>query len=162
MSRRARAQPLRNRDVFVQLAIEYFSARQHEPHPGGYLILDLTILRLPVLYLDPAKDRLLLQADSAARLPTDAGAALGPARDGHAILESLGGLDEGEILVRQVYAAALDGNQRTDEARGIVAVAMARLAGLADRLPADLRTGYLAIREHAALRALADRLGTGD
>jgi serine/threonine protein kinase/tetratricopeptide (TPR) repeat protein len=88
----------------------------------------------------------------------DLAAALPAARKAHALLDSLGGLDEGELLVRQVLASALDGTGQTDEARGVAAVALWRLDNLVERLPADLRPGYLAICEHVALRGLAERL----
>lgn len=85
--------------------------------------------------------------------------ALVPARQAYSILESLGGLDEGEMLVRLVTAAALEANDKLDEARAVAAVGAARLATLASKLPDELRGDYLdQVAENAALRRLAERL----
>jgi hypothetical protein len=85
--------------------------------------------------------------------------ALAAARQAYAILESLGGLDEGEMLVRLGLAAALEANDKLDEARAVASVGAARLATLAGKLPEALRATYLEqVAENAALRRLAERL----
>ena len=105
--------------------------------------------------------RALAQATlSQARLDQgDAAGALAAARDAYAILEQLGGLDEGELLVRLALADALDRAGRDDEARAVAAVAARRLDDLAAKVPAALRADYYGrVPENAALRALAERL----
>ena len=72
---------------------------------------------------------------------------------------ALGGLDEGELLVRLALADALDRAGRDDEARAVAAVAARRLDDLAAKVPAALRADYYGrVPENAALRALAERL----
>ena len=87
--------------------------------------------------------------------------ALGPAREAYAILQSLGGLDEGEILVRLAHAEALAAVGRADEARAVAEVARHRLDALLAALDDDtLRTTFsTAVEENVALMALAQRLG---
>ena len=66
---RAGAQPLCNREVFVQLAIEHLGLREQEFLAGEYFLLQLRVLRLPVrVKPDPAEDRLFFQANDAARV----------------------------------------------------------------------------------------------
>ncbi len=83
-------------------------------------------------------------------------AAVAPAREAYAILESLGGMDEGEMLVRLALGEALAGAGRADEARAVLVVADARLTELASKLPDPLRATYVErVPENAALRRLA-------
>jgi tetratricopeptide (TPR) repeat protein len=108
----------------------------------------------------PPSHALALAVQAHAQLALGAAAsALIAARQAHAILESLGGLDEGEMLVRLGLAAALEANGKLDEARAVASVGDARLAALADKLPEELRANYLEqVAENAALRRLAERL----
>ncbi|HUH06077.1 MAG TPA: protein kinase [Kofleriaceae bacterium] len=98
---------------------------------------------------------LALQARARVARGDDSGTAL--AREAYGILESLGGLDEGEMLVRLAWAEALEANERRDEARVVARVGAERLRQLAARLEdPDLRQCYLeAVAENAALLALA-------
>jgi eukaryotic-like serine/threonine-protein kinase len=85
--------------------------------------------------------------------------ALAAARQANAILESLGGLDEGEMLVRLGFASALEATGKIEEARAVAQVGVARLDQLAAKLPESLRGNYLEqVAENAALRGLAQRL----
>ena len=79
------------------------------------------------------------------------GDALAAAADAHAILESLGGLDEGESLVRLAWAESLAANGRRDEANRALADAKTRLEARAARIvdPA-LRASFLASVEDNA------------
>jgi hypothetical protein len=84
--------------------------------------------------------------------------ALPPAREAFAILEQLGALDEGEMLVRLALAEALGAAGRADEARAVVDVACGRLDVLAARLDPELAAGFLRdVPEHAALGARRPR-----
>ncbi len=88
------------------------------------------------------------------------GPALAAAREAYAILESLGGLDEGELLIRLAQASALAAAGHDDEARAVTTVAVHRLDELAGKLPPALRADYLErVSENATLRALARELG---
>jgi serine/threonine protein kinase/tetratricopeptide (TPR) repeat protein len=108
----------------------------------------------------PPSHALALAVQSHAQLALgDAVHALASARQAYAILESLGGLDEGEMLVRLGLAAALEASGKLDEARAVASVGAARLATLAGKLPDELRTDYLErVAENAALRRLSERL----
>ena len=83
--------------------------------------------------------------------------AMGPAGEAMTLLESLGGIDEGETLVRLVYAEALANNDRCVEAERAATAArdrlLARAARIADpewrrsfleRVPENVRTMALA------------------
>ncbi len=120
-------------------------------------------LALETLTHNPPSRALALAVLAQARAESgDAAGALAPAREAHAILESLGGLDEGELQIRYALAAALDGGGRADEARAVTAVAIQRLDELAAKLPLALRPDYLdRVPEHAGVRRLAARLGLG-
>jgi tetratricopeptide (TPR) repeat protein len=86
--------------------------------------------------------------------------AVAAAHEAYGLLESLGGLDEGEGLVRLAWAEALEAAGRLEEARAVVTVALARLAELGKKLDDTLRASFLGrVPEHAALCALAVKLG---
>ena len=108
----------------------------------------------------PPSHALALAVQAHALIATgEAPRALATARQAYAILESLGGLDEGEMLVRLALAAALEATGHLDEARAVAAVGAARLQTLAGKLPEALRANFLdEVAENAALRRLAERL----
>jgi len=107
----------------------------------------------------PAKALALAALARARTAGNDAAGALAAARDGYAIVESLGGLDEGEMQVRLALVEALAANGLDDEARAVARVAADRIAALAAKLPAPLRTSFLTrVPENAALLALAQTL----
>jgi hypothetical protein len=87
----------------------------------------------------------------------DRAGALGPAEEAQDILASLGGLDEGEALVRLSYAQALFAAGREAEARAATEVARARVVELADQLALPmLRRAFLErVPENAAILRLA-------
>jgi ATP/maltotriose-dependent transcriptional regulator MalT len=86
--------------------------------------------------------------------------ALAPAREAYGILEALGTLDEGELLVRLALAEALAAAGRADEARAVARVAQARVAELAASLePALAESFRRRVSEHVALDAVAAKLG---
>jgi hypothetical protein len=105
----------------------------------------------------PPSRAIALATLSRARLARGADA-LAPAREAFAILEQLGTLDEGEMLVRRALADALAAAGRTDESRAVVLVANARLDHLASRLDADLAIHFERdVPDHVALRAARPR-----
>ncbi len=112
----------------------------------------------PQLSANPPARAMALAVLARARLAIGDGDALTPAREAYTMLESLGGLDEGEMLVRLAYAEALAANGRAEEARALAAVAAERLRRLAERLDdPSLRASYLdAVPENAALLAMAE------
>jgi predicted ATPase len=105
---------------------------------------------------NPPSRALALASMARARVASGAtSSALAPAREAYAILESLGGLDEGEFLIRLAFAEALSAAGRAGESGAVVHVACARLDLLASRLTPELsRTFLCEVPEHAALRAL--------
>jgi tetratricopeptide (TPR) repeat protein len=84
--------------------------------------------------------------------------ALAAARQAHGILAELGGLDEGELLVRAVFIAALAASGRSDEASAVAEVAVRRLHELAATLDdPQLRAQFLTrVPEHSAIVAAAN------
>ncbi len=86
--------------------------------------------------------------------------ALVDARSAMAILTSLGAIEEGEALVRLVFAEALLGNDAIAEARKVILEARARLIARADQISnAAFRRSFLArIPDHARTLELANRL----
>jgi hypothetical protein len=103
----------------------------------------------------------LAQAQLAAVLLAQgsAGAALSHAGAASAALASLGRIDEGEALVRVVYAEALHASGAPDAARAAIAAARERLLADAARLhDGALRQQFLgAVPDHARTLALAAR-----
>jgi hypothetical protein len=87
--------------------------------------------------------------------------AVPPAQEAWSILKELGGLDEGEILVRLAHAEALLGTGDQAAARAAAGDGAARVEALAAKLSGDAqrRTFMRAVPENAALLALAARLG---
>ena len=106
---------------------------------------------------NPPGRAMALAVRARAQLALGDDSAITTAREGYGILESLGGLDEGEMLVRLAYTEALDAAGRRDEARAMASVAAARLRQLAGRLDNPrLRRAFLeAVPENAALLARA-------
>ncbi len=92
-----------------------------------------------------------------------AASALALAEEAQRILASLGGLDEGELLVRLAHAEALLAAGRRDEAWASAEVARARVEELADKLslPMLRRCFVERVPENAAIVALAARLAGG-
>ncbi|WP_437536175.1 protein kinase [Sorangium sp. So ce726] len=90
--------------------------------------------------------------------------ALERAREAQAALDSLGGVEEGESLIRLVYAEALAAAGRRDEADEAIATAADALMARAARFQDPRwRDSFLErVPEHARTRALArQRLGPG-
>ena len=155
-------------------------ARQHDLRLEGWSRGCLAAIALE------AKD--LVLAEAQARRAVDLHAELPPARAGslamlartlleqgraddalelameaHALLEGLGAIEEHEALVRLAQAEALAAAGRTDEARGALASAQARLLQRAGaiRRP-EWRDGFLhRVRDHARTLALARAWGLG-
>ena len=70
--------------------------------------------------------------------------ALAPAAEAVRVLESLGGIEEGEALVRLVHAEALAATGKVDEARAGIARARDRLLERAARISdPKMRTSFL-------------------
>jgi tetratricopeptide (TPR) repeat protein len=88
----------------------------------------------------------------------DTAGALADAEAAHALLQELGGIEEGEALVRLSYAEALDAAGRRDDARAAIAAARARLHERAAKIgDAEMRERFLhAVAENARTLALAD------
>ncbi|HTJ43866.1 MAG TPA: protein kinase [Kofleriaceae bacterium] len=84
--------------------------------------------------------------------------AIAIAREAYGILEALGSLDEGELLVRVALAEALAAGDRDDEARAVVQVAITRVGELAAHLSPELAASFRTVGEIVALDALAARL----
>lgn len=70
------------------------------------------------------------------------------------VLEQLGALEEGESLARLAIAEALIANGEIDIGRAQLQTAKEKM--LACRVPAELRSGYLAKPEHARILELTD------
>jgi tetratricopeptide (TPR) repeat protein len=91
----------------------------------------------------------------------DVAAARAPAAEAMAIMASLGGLEEGEPLVRLAHAEVLLANGDVDAARAALAKArdgvLSRAAKVQD--PARRQSFLAAVPEHARTLALAERLG---
>ena len=87
----------------------------------------------------------------------DAGGALGDAGAAFAVLGELGGLEEGEALVRLTFAEALEASGRREEARAVLAEAKRRLVERAAQIGDDAsRKGFLgSVLENARTLALA-------
>jgi tetratricopeptide (TPR) repeat protein/predicted Ser/Thr protein kinase len=90
--------------------------------------------------------------------------ALESAREAMTLLESLGGIEEGEALVRLAYAEALRANGDVAEARQVIAQALARLVARAEQIrDPRWRASFLdKVPDHARTMALAQAwLGRG-
>jgi tetratricopeptide (TPR) repeat protein len=88
--------------------------------------------------------------------------ALDAARAAHDALESLGGLDEGESLVRLAWAEALMANGRDEEAKAAIARAKERLDARSRTIvDASLRESFLAVEENAKTTELALKVASG-
>jgi hypothetical protein len=91
----------------------------------------------------------------------DVAAARAPAAEAMAIMASLGGLEEGEPLVRLAHAEVLLAGGDVDAARAALAEArdhvLSRAAKVKD--PARRQSFLAAVPEHARTLALAERLG---
>ena len=112
----------------------------------------------PVLPLNQAESlailaRVLLAQDLPAR-------ALGLASEGLVMLEQLGGIDDGDALIRLTHAEALEAAGEHAAARAAIAKAVARLEERAGRIADPAwRAGFLEhVPEHARTRALATHL----
>ncbi len=92
----------------------------------------------------------------------DAAGALADAEAAHAVLDELGGIEEGEALVRLTHAEALDAAGRPEEARAVLAQAKRRLLDRAAQIGDEpTRAGFLrAVVENARTLALAEAWGT--
>ena len=90
-------------------------------------------------------------------------AALARAEEASALLDELGGIEDGEALVRLVHAEALRAAGRMDEARERIAAAAARLRERAARIADDAwRVSFLdGVREHRRTLELAVAWGRG-
>ncbi len=94
----------------------------------------------------------LARAELAAGRATEA---LGHARTAHQLLDELGGIEEGEALIRLAFAEALAAAGPPDEARAAAHAARARLDARAARIiDPDIRRSFLAVPENAATLAL--------
>jgi ATP/maltotriose-dependent transcriptional regulator MalT len=82
--------------------------------------------------------------------------ALARAKEATALLESLGGLEEGEVLVRLVHAEALDANGDREAARRSLAAAVALVTARAQKLAdPEVRAAFVgAVAENARAVAL--------
>jgi serine/threonine protein kinase/predicted ATPase len=107
---------------------------------------------------NPPSLAMALALRARALIATGEGTGIEEARQAYGILETLGGLDEGEMLVRLAWAEALSMNGRDEEARGVAGVGSRRLRQLAERLhDPHLQQCYLeAVPENAALIAFAE------
>lgn len=90
-----------------------------------------------------------------------AGSALAPAREAMEVLASLGGLDEGEAMVRRVWAEALHETGDAEGARGAIAAAVRRLRERASKIAeeADRRSFLERVDDNARTLSLAYRWG---
>jgi tetratricopeptide (TPR) repeat protein len=86
--------------------------------------------------------------------------ALRAAREAHTLLESLGTIEEGEAMVRLVYADALAANGHTDAFARAIAAARDHLLAKASRIrdPAGRQRFLTAIADNARTLALASRV----
>ena len=86
--------------------------------------------------------------------------ALVHASEAYRLMESLGGVEESESLIRVVYAEALAAAGRLDEAREVVRTSAATIEERAARIKIDRwRASFAAVPEHQRTRALAAKLG---
>jgi tetratricopeptide (TPR) repeat protein len=107
----------------------------------------------------PARAHALATLASARIAAGRAAEALPPAREALGILSALGGVEEGEALVRLTWAEALDGAGEAAGARAAIAEARARLLDRAARIadPGLRRSFVEAVPENARTRWLATR-----
>jgi hypothetical protein len=86
--------------------------------------------------------------------------ALIAAREAHDLLETLGGVEEGESLVRLMVAEALLANGERDAARDAIRAARERVLARAEKITdAEWRTSFLEnLPENARTLALAGEL----
>jgi tetratricopeptide (TPR) repeat protein len=91
----------------------------------------------------------------------DSGAALPVAREAHALLDSLGSMEEGEVLVRLSLAEALRACGDEPGTRRVLVAAHAKLTARAEKiLDAGYRASFLQrVPENARVLALAAELG---
>jgi tetratricopeptide (TPR) repeat protein len=86
--------------------------------------------------------------------------ALAHAREAHRLMETLGGLEESEPLVRVVYAEALAAAGRTGEARDVVRGAMTAMQEHAAKIATERwRASFATVPENMRTVALAAKLG---
>jgi len=159
LEREALAQFREQGDHHMAAVCRVYMAEIHVLAGDAVAAVDEAAQAAPQLAANPPARAMALAVLARAHLATgDEAEALTIAREAYTLLESLGGLDEGEMLVRLGYAEALAANGRGEESRALAAVAAERLRRLAERLddPA-LRASYLdAVPENAALLALAE------
>jgi tetratricopeptide (TPR) repeat protein len=85
--------------------------------------------------------------------------ALGHASEAHRILESLGGIEESESLVRVVYAEALAAAGRTSDAREAVKKAIAAVDERARKITIERwRRSFMGVPENRRLFSLEKKL----
>jgi hypothetical protein len=86
--------------------------------------------------------------------------ALKAAREAHTLLESLGTIEEGEVMVRLVYAETLAANGHTESFAQAITSARDRLLARANRIrdPAARERFLTAILDNARTLALASRV----
>jgi tetratricopeptide (TPR) repeat protein len=81
--------------------------------------------------------------------------ALSVSREGMALLDTLGTVEEGEALLRLAHAEALDASGDRDAARAVLATAARHLEERASRISPRYRDTFLgSVREHARIREL--------
>lgn len=90
-----------------------------------------------------------------------AGAALAPAREAMDVLRALGGLDEGEAMVRRVWAEALHETGDVEGAKAAIAEALRRLRARASQIAeaSDRRVFLERVDDNARTLSLAYRWG---
>ncbi|MFT3774688.1 MAG: protein kinase [Minicystis sp.] len=91
-----------------------------------------------------------------------AGDALADAEEAFTVLFDLGGIEEGEALVRLAYAEALAATHRDRESRAVLVESRERLIERADRISDEaLREGFLrSVPENARIMELSDRFSS--
>jgi tetratricopeptide (TPR) repeat protein len=112
----------------------------------------------PVLPLNAAESHAILGA--ALLAGGRAVEALAEAEAGARLLDSLGGIDDGEAIIRLVRAEALHANGRLDEAIAAIRAAKARLDERAGRIAdPQVRASFLAVPENQRTVELAREWG---
>ncbi|MDI1477954.1 serine/threonine-protein kinase [Polyangium sp. y55x31] len=176
----ARQNQLAEAQAFAREALTT-STRQGDRRVEGYARLYLGMIRLAGRDLAAAEAEVRAAIDLLAAHPPvrahalavlgqiaifrgDARAALGPADEAMRLLESLGGIEEGESLVRLVRAEALASLGLEAEAREAIVSAYERLSDRASKIRDPLwRAWFLeAVPENARTVELARAWGVGE
>jgi tetratricopeptide (TPR) repeat protein len=123
------------------------------------------LIALPLLEGAPPKRAFLLGTLAESRLRLgEAAPALEAAREGMALLDSLGGIDEGETYLRLVHAEALHAGGHLAEARAAIALARDKLLSRAAKIDDPVRRAQFVgeVPENARTLRLAAVLDPGE